>query len=140
MKYLPVMLLCLSLASCAQTKTVAIDPIDVLVKRLDADNGIWLNGGSPEVDLPQDANPKEVIALAIRKQSFNQGMIKSYKIRTMRQVDLPNHAGEKVKFTAAFLDTDLGPKVIVCNFTLFGYWWTRFFPASEEKQNRLAGD
>ena len=146
MKNILVILLCSVLASCTATKDTAPDPtgskgrdgapIDTLVKRLHASKGIWQNGGSPEIDLPQDAEPKDVIERAIRWQPFDQGMIKSYKIEEIRQVDLFDINGKTEQYTAALLHTDFGPKVIVFNFKTFNRWWARFYPVEKEKQNQ----
>lgn len=140
MKKMTVIVLCLALASCAGTKSTVADPIDALVKRLDVDKGVWQNGGSPEIDLPSDAKPKEVIAAAVRWQAFDKGMIKSYQIEEIRHVDLWDINGNKEQYAAALLKTDLGPKVIVFNFKTFGRWWARFYPVEEGKQNRLPGN
>ena len=146
MKTLPIILLCFALASCAVTKpTVSepvlakapvADPIDTLVKRLHAGRGFWQNGGSPKIDLPQDAEPEEVIAAAIRWQSFDQGMIKSYQIDEIRYVDLWDFNAKKEQYTIALLKTEFGPKAIVFNFKTFDRWWARFYPVIKEQQNK----
>jgi len=136
MKCIAVTMLCLTLASCAGTPNTVADPIDVLVERLRANNGIWLNGGSPTIDLHQDADPKEVIAEAVRKQPFDQGMIQSYEIQNMRQIELSNLVGKNVKYTAAWIKTDWGSKVIVFNFETFGHWWARFYSVEQESRTK----
>ena len=135
MKYLTAVLLCFGLTSCAGIKSISVDPIGARVEKLEASNGLWLNGGSPEIDLPQNAKPKEVIAEAIRKQPFDQGMIKSYQVETIRQVDIFAVRGRE-QYTTALLKTDFGPKVIVFNFKTFGHWWVRFYSVTKEKQNK----
>ncbi len=57
MKNLPVIFLCLTLASCAGIKPKVADPIDTLVDRLNSETfGLWVNGTYPIIELPPEAN------------------------------------------------------------------------------------
>jgi hypothetical protein len=124
---------CLLFATCAGFRAEDVDPIDTLVKKLDASRGIWLNGGAPAINLPSNATPKEVIAEAVRKQPFDEGLIKSYTNEAIREIELSNLVGQKEKYSAVLLQTDLGTKNLVFNFKTFGHWWIRFYPVTDNK-------
>ena len=105
----------------------APNAIDTITARYKDDGGLWLNGGAPRIDLPDNATAEEVIAQAVQKQPFDQGLIKTYKILETRTVILSDLGGIPTEYTAAHIESDLGEKVLIFNFKTFGYWWTRFY-------------
>ncbi|MDY0150230.1 MAG: hypothetical protein RBT03_09115 [Kiritimatiellia bacterium] len=99
--------------------------------------GLWLNGGSPKIDLPENAAPEKVIAQAIQKQPFDQGLIKTYTILETRPVMLSDLSGNPTEYTAAHIESDLGEKVLIFNFKTFGYWWIRFYDPKQKRAEQL---
>ena len=102
------------------------DAIDNLVHKLNSDtSGLWVNGGYPNLELPEDAQPDQVVARAIQLTGFDEGPISRYDILEVRSVTLNTGMGN---YSAALIDSNLGPKII-----LFRYegkaigWWTRFY-------------
>ena len=127
-------MLCLTLTSCAGTKTTVADPIDALVARLNATQGLWINGIFPIIELPADATADEVLAAAVKMTGFDQGHIKSFKIQSVRQVELM--AAGKQTFSVALVDSDLGQKIFMFKPEKNNRWWTRFYDVEEEEQNK----
>ena len=110
----------------------ASNAIDTITARYIDDGGIWLNGGAPTIDLPENATAEAVISQAIQKQPFDQGMIKTFKLLETRQVMLSDLGGNPIEYTAAYIESDLGPKVLIFNFKTFGYWWARFYDPKQK--------
>jgi hypothetical protein len=113
-------LLCLILASCREDH-----PIDALVASLNESHGLWINGVYPDIDLPPDATPDEVIAQAIKKHGFDQGHIKTYTIQEIRQVQIGTET-----YSAALLQSDLGRKILLFRPERHNQLWTRFYEVS----------
>ena len=134
MKNMAVTLLCLTLASCYGTRAAVSDPIDSLVQRLNATHGMWINGLYPDINLPANAQPEEVLAAAVKMTGFDQGHIKSFKIESLRQVELMA-AGQQT-FSVALVDTDFGKKIFMFRPERNNGWWTRFYDVEEEKQTK----
>jgi len=125
MKNIAITLLCCALVSCTGTKVTVADPIDALVKKLNASNGFWINGLYPNINFPRDAEPNEVIAQAVQQSGFDQGHIKSYQIQEIRQVQLSTGLTET--FSAALMQSDLGTKILLFKPEENNRWWTRFY-------------
>ena len=125
MKYILAIILCLAVIPHIGIAADEPDAIDRLIARLDM--SVWLNGGAPPIDLPENAAPEKVIAQAIQKQPFDQGMIKTYTVLETRMVMLSDMGGNPTEYTAAHIESDLGEKVLIFNFKTFGYWWARFY-------------
>lgn len=112
----------------AHTQAEAQDPIDRLSARLNRDpGGLWINGVYPNLGLPANATPTQVISKAFELSGFEQGYVRSWKLVTLRRVRLTAIAATPT--SAALLDTHLGSKIL-----LFRYqgpsagWWSRFYP------------
>jgi hypothetical protein len=105
------------------------DPIDRLVADLSASHGLWVNGGYPQLKLPDNASSDEVIKRFFEKVGFDEGHVTNYGILTIREVEIQN-AWEN-PYTAALVETNLGEKIV-----LFRYegnrigWWCRAFDAN----------
>lgn len=136
MKCLAVILLCLALASCMGTTPTASDPIDKLVTQYNASYGLWINGTYPDIELPPDAKPDEVLAQAVQKWGFDQGHIKSYKIREMRELTKLNVGENEAPYMATLIESDLGTKIFLFRAERNNRWWVRFCDVPEEKQNK----
>ena len=131
MKNIAITLFCLVLASCAGTKATVPDQIDALVERLNATRGMWINGEYPDISLPSDAKPNEVLDHAILMFGFDQGHIKTYQIQEIREVQLDTET-----YSAALVQSDLGKKVFLFKPERNNRWWTRFYDVEEEKPNQ----
>jgi len=134
MKNLPVIFLCLTLASCAGIKPKVADPIDTLVDRLNSETfGLWVNGTYPIIELPPEAKPQTVLSQAVKMTGFDQGHIKTYKMLEVREVEL--NVGRNEPYSAALVESDLGMKILLFKPERNSHWWTRFYSVPEEKQN-----
>lgn len=131
MKRIGIVLLCLALASCSGTKTIVPNPIDTLVQRLNATGGMWINGEYPDISLPSDAKPNEVLTQAVEMVGFDQGHIKTYQIQEIREVQLNTET-----YSAALVQSDLGKKIFLFKPERNNRWWTRFYDVEEEKPNK----
>ena len=124
--------LCLATMAYTCIATDAPNAIDTITARYKDDGGIWLNGGAPTIDLPENASATEVIEQAAQKQPFDQGLIKTYKVMETRTVMLSDLGGNPTEYIAAHIESDLGEKVLIFNFKTFGYWWARFYDPKQK--------
>jgi hypothetical protein len=131
MRYLAITLLGLTLASCSGRRAIHDDPINVLAQKLNASHGSWINGLSPDISLPPEATPEEVLAQALKMTGFDQGHIKTCQIREVRQVQL-NRTGRMESYSAALVESDLGTKILLFKHMGKKWWWTRFYDVSHE--------
>ena len=134
MKTFSITLLCLILVSCAGVKPTVSDPIDKLVTKLNASNGLWVNGVFPIIELPADAKPDEVLAVAVKMTGFDHGHVKTYEIRNVRQVELTN-VPMGTPYSAALVQSDLGMKIFLFKPLKNNQWWTRFYDVPKKEQN-----
>ena len=109
------------LSGCATTH----DPINRLVANLSASQGQWQKGDSPQLDLPEDATPEQVIKKVFLMTSFDQGHVKNCIILKMQRVHIENSLAEF--FTAALVQTDFGEKIVVFQYLPVVGWWSRVF-------------
>ncbi len=108
------------------------DPIDMLVQKLNVDtHGLWVNGLYPDIELPEDAKPEEVIAQAFKMIGFDKGHIKTYQVSKIRRVNLNAHGWEKC--SAAIIESDLGKKILLFKYEEKLRWWTRFYDVPDTK-------
>lgn len=129
MKQIVISLLCLVLTSCATTPPASPDPIDELAARLNASNGMWINGCYPIINLPPDAKPAEVLAQAVQMSGFDQGHIKTYAMQEIRQIQL--NTGRMETYSAALVQSDLGKKIFLFKPEKGNRWWTRFYDVQQ---------
>ena len=105
-------------------KAIYGDVINRVTSKFDKFGG-WKNGLFGEIKLPADAEPKDVIALAIK----NVREIKTSRVLDIRQVTI-----ESLKESpyAAVIQTDAGLKVLIFYPFLKDAkgWWSRFYDAS----------
>ena len=124
MKKIVITLLCLSLASCGGSKTTDADPIDRLVKDLNANIGrcsSWYTSS-----LPPDASPDEIVAEKVKHYGRNDRKVTSYQIQEIRQVQL--NTGSIEHFSAAWVETDIGLTIIVLfALTKDNQWYVRSY-------------
>lgn len=105
----------------------ASDPIGRLMANLSATHGLWMNGRSPAIRLPETASTGQVLEQVFRMTGFDQGHVTSFKILTTRQIRLDGGS-----YTAALVQTNLGEKVVL--FTAGG-GWSRVFDSPAPSSN-----
>ena len=111
--------------------TTPTDPIDTLAKRLSATSGIWVNGLSPALELPESASSEEIVAKFFQSVSYDEGPVTRHQILETRPVQITDTLPNP-KYTAVLVDTNLGRKVLLYQYSVGG-WWTRVYddaPAS----------
>ena len=136
MKTVFVILMCVALTSCAATPPVGPDPIEQLAARLNASNGLWINGRYPIIELPPDAKPGEVLAQAVKMIGFDRGHIKTYAIQEVRSVQL--NTGRMETYSVALIQSDLGTKILIFKPEKNNHWWTRFYDVPNDKPNQAS--
>jgi hypothetical protein len=144
----PVLLLILFLSACGleaeetssnikhplETNHVASnDAIEQLVARLSATHGLWINGAFPIIKLPAEAAVEQVISNVFEMTGFDKGHVTEHSLVTVRPVKIGATFSDT--YTAALVETDLGPKIILLKYqgSTLG-WWSRVYPA-EASQN-----
>jgi hypothetical protein len=124
-------------AATTQAATTMPDAIAALVDRLSATHGLWVNGVSPILNLPADANDDDVLAKVFKMTTPPEGKITSYKILEKRQVEIPTVPGHEARpedgYQAIHLETNVGPKIVLLQHTKTGGWWSRIYSAEESK-------
>ena len=108
------------------------DPIDSIVRKLNAKRTGWEKAEAPSVTLPADAKPESVVSHVIQLSRFGTDAgpvrMKTSRVLEIRSVML-SALGTGSSY-AAVVESDLGLKVLI-----FRYqgprqgWWTRFFEA-----------
>ena len=111
------------------------DPIDELVARLNASNGLWINGLYPTINLPPDAKPEEVLAQAIKMTGFDRGHIKTFVIQETRQVQI--NTGRMEPYSVVLLQSDLGKKIFLFKPENNNRWWTRFYDVPSDRPSQV---
>jgi hypothetical protein len=104
------------------------DPIDALVAQLTRTGGMWLNGLSPVLELPENASTEELVAEFFQKVSYEQGQIKSHTIADSRRVTITPGIFDD-QYTAVLVDTNLGRKILLLQYSKNGGWWSRVYDA-----------
>lgn len=88
-------------------------------------DGMWLNGGFPEIKLPSDAKPEDVIEAAVNQTSLGSKSYRILKVEPFSKGGMP----EKVVGSAALVRVGKAYKVVVFfPFENHG-WWSRFYDA-----------
>ena len=138
MKVITAIVICFGCVTCLRANVTIPDPIDRLVKKLDATNGMWVNGFDPVLDLSSDAKPEEVLATTMRTKMFklNSG-IKWYRIREIRKVKITSNSEEP--FTALLLNTDVGLRIFFFRFEGNHNWCVRLFDVPAETNTNDRG-
>jgi hypothetical protein len=110
----------------AEQPAAPADSIDALVASLASTGGMWLNGISPVLELPEEAPIEDLVAEFFQKVSYDSGPIGSTKIVEIRPVTIPpgwNDDG----YTAVLIDTADGRKILVLQHSKAGGWWCRVY-------------
>jgi hypothetical protein len=102
------------------------DPIDALVAQLAPTGGIWRNGLSPILDLPATAPIEEVVAEFFQKVSYAEGETGSPTVKEIRRVQIDHSAGDD-EYIAVLVDTKLGRKILLLQYSPAGGWWSRVY-------------
>lgn len=99
------------------------DPIEQLVAKLSATHGLWVNGRSPIIRLPEPATPEQILEQVFKMTGFDKGHVKDFKILQSRDVQITGGS-----YSAALVQTDLCRKIVL--FTAGGAW-SRVYDADE---------
>ena len=131
-------IIALLLAGCTQTP----DDIDRLVAELAPTNGMWRNGYSHNVSLPETASLEQVTEEYCKHEEFITGRtappvntkVKTWQILKIRQVHIPDWTGADI-FTAVLIATDSGNKILFLkpDHSIHGQtnsWYTRGYDAN----------
>lgn len=102
------------------------DPIDVLAASLARTGGMWLNGISPVMELPEDAPFEDLVAEFFQKVSYEEGPIGSNKIEEIRPVTIPPGFNSD-QYTAVLVHTNLGRKILLLQYQKNSGWWCRVY-------------
>lgn len=95
--------------------------IDGLVERFNGSHGLWLNGLTPTVELPETANSRAVLEEMFKVISFDNGPVTEFDVFEERTVQIDADA-----YTALRLTTNQGPKIVLIRYRS-GEWWTRVY-------------
>jgi hypothetical protein len=102
------------------------DAIERLVERLSPTHGLWTNGLSPLIELPETATVAEVIARVFWMTGFDQGHVTSHQILETREVQVP--ASLPDRYTAVRVQTNFGEKIVLIQYQgEAAGWWSRVF-------------
>jgi hypothetical protein len=105
------------------------DPISRLVDRLSRSNGLWINGASPVLDLPDAASTEQLLQRVFERTGFDAGRVTAHTLLTVRDVRIPVGSVSET-YTAALVDTNLGRKIVLLQHaTPTGGWWSRAYDA-----------
>lgn len=110
----------------ATAKEKEADPIEALAAELGKSHGMWTNGSSPVLELPADAPVEEVVAEFFRKVSYEQGPVTTQTIQQTRSVRIADAASND-EYTAVLLDTNLGRKILLLQYSPAIGWWSKIF-------------
>jgi hypothetical protein len=117
------------------TADTTTNSIDTLVQKLNASNGLWLNGGYPILPVSSNATPQEVVSAAVKMWSVEGGRIKTFRIVEARKIELRHLPG----CSAALLESNLGSYILLFRYEKYnvaegGNWWTRFVAVTEKAE------
>jgi hypothetical protein len=98
------------------------DAIDRLVKKL-GPGGSWTNGLSPEVGLPADAKPEDIIAEAVKNWG-PAGQRAAYRVLHIQSLKFETLVGSA---SAALIQNDAGTRILIFYPFRTKGWWTRFY-------------
>jgi alpha-L-fucosidase len=87
--------------------------------------GLWMNGGFPDIKLPKDAKPEDVVDAAVNQTILDS---KAYRILRVRPFS-PDGPSDATSGSAALVRVGKDLKVVI--FFAIGdkSWWTRFYDA-----------
>jgi len=95
--------------------------IDSIVVKLNASFGLWVNGLSPVISLPETASPEDVTAKYFSSVSDNAGPYQSHSITLHKFVQI-----DGVSYGAIHANTNFGQRVVIMRWSAGG-WWTKSF-------------
>jgi len=102
-----------------------IDPIEALVQKL-SENHFWRNGSYPIIELPNDSDPKAILASYFDKISFDDGSrIATFQIKQFKNVKIKGSLPDD--YVAILCETDHGNKIILMQFWDEAGWWIRLY-------------
>jgi len=123
---------------CCAHAGLSTNAIDGLAERLNASNGLWMNGLSPVIAVSSNGLPAEVVASAVKMIGFAGGRIREYEILEVRKIPLKHQP----ECFAALIDSDLGRKILLFKFVRGGggSWWTKFIDLTDEVDQGAPGN
>lgn len=95
--------------------------IDGLVERFDGNFGLWLNGLTPTVELPETASAQAVLEEMFKLISFDNGPVTEFEVLEERTVRIDADA-----YTALRINSNQGPKIVLIRYRTSD-WWTRVY-------------
>lgn len=113
-------------APVAERLSAPSDPIDALVAKLSKTQGMWLNGISPVIEMPEGAPIEDLVAEFFQKVNYDGGPIGSQRIAEIRRVTIPPGLSSD-EFIAVLVNTNLGRKILLLQYSKSGGWWSRVY-------------
>ena len=100
----------------------AIGKVEAYIK----DSMLWTNGLSPKIDLPESAEPEEVLTAYLEKASCDKGKVTSPEIVATRTI--VTSASEDDPYTAVYFESEQCNHVVVMRHEGGAVgWWTKAF-------------
>ena len=100
-----------------------MSPIESLTRSLNQTGGMWINGLSPSLDLPQTATGDEVLLRIIAENRLGAN-IRTLELRKDWPIQVAASGGDH--FTAALVETNSGKRIILFRWE-GNTWWSRVF-------------
>lgn len=89
------------------------DPVDDLVARLSKTHGLWVNGLSSLLELPETASSQQLLA----------GLNSQARLLSAREVSIDGQG----PYRALRVVTAEGPRILLLRFEGKSGWWSRFY-------------
>ncbi len=115
----------------AQKMTQNRNPIQTLLKTIDGQGGLWVNGISPNIPLPPSASAQEVAKKYFESVNYDRGKVKIFKILKSEKVKI-----DASNYEAILIDTEAGQKIIIMQFQKHIGWWTKEFVVTQDMRNK----
>jgi predicted Ser/Thr protein kinase len=100
-----------------------MSPIESLTRSLNQTGGMWINGLSPSLDLPQTATGDEVLLRIIAENRLGTN-VRTLELRKDWPIQVAASGGDH--FTAALVETNSGKRIILFRWE-GNTWWSRVF-------------
>lgn len=109
----------------------SVDPITRLERKLEATNGVWMNGFFVPIELPENTPIENVLQERFKRPVREGGFITDYTIIEKRYLNIFVSPGES-RPIAVLISCNLGYEIAVAVFSEKGaYWNVRVYPGWE---------